>query len=75
MPKKPPKFLQAHNGAAAEGADAQEVHMVALKRDRRILRQEGVDGVVTKGEGEDEATGTALVVAAHLHRTRAKHEQ
>lgn len=75
VPKKPRKFLQAHNGAVAEGADAQEVHMVALKRDRIILRQEGADGVATKGEVEDEATGTALVVAAHLHRTRAKHQR
>ena len=74
-PKKPPKFLQAHNGAVAEGADAQEVHIMAPKRDRRILRQEGADGVATKGEGEVEATGTALVVVAHLHRTRAKHQQ
>jgi hypothetical protein len=40
-----------------------------------MLGREAVGAVALKGEGEVAATGTALAVAAHLRKTRAKHRQ
>jgi hypothetical protein len=75
--KKLLKFLLAHNGEAGEDVDVEGVHMAVLKETMKIRVPEAADEVALKDKGEDEvaAIGTVQMVAAHLHKTREKHQQ